>query len=119
MLGDLYWQTGLAQPAIAQYVKVVELAIKPEDLEDRTEAQFSLGEIYAVTKDLPQAISWYSQAKDGYVSLGDSQRVRFLEGQIQTLQSATISKSKKVPKLRIARDAFRQAFECIPISKNA
>ena len=119
MLGDLYWQIGLAQPAIAQYLKVIEFAAKPEELEDRTEAQFSLGEIYAATKDVPQAVRWYSQAKDGYGSLGDSQRVRFLEGQIQTLQSATISKSKKVPKLRIARDAFRQAFECIPISKNA
>ena len=94
MLGDLYWQIGLAQPAIAQYLKAIELATKPEELEDRTEAQFSLGEIYAATKDLPQAVRWYSQAKEGYGSLSDPQRVRFLESQIQTLQSADDPKLK-------------------------
>jgi hypothetical protein len=92
MLGDVYWQIGLARLATEQYLKVVELATAPENLEDRTEAQFGLGEIYAATQDLPQAIRWYSQAKDGYAALGDPQRVQFLAQQIETLKSTSNSK---------------------------
>jgi tetratricopeptide (TPR) repeat protein len=94
MLGDVYWQTGLAQLASRQYLKAIELAKTPEDLEDQTEAQFSLGEIYAAIKDLPEAIRWYGQANDGYAALGDPQRVKFLDRQIESLRLTIDPKPK-------------------------
>ncbi|XGV94262.1 MAG: tetratricopeptide repeat protein (plasmid) [Leptolyngbya sp. BL-A-14] len=83
MLGDLYWHTGLINPAITQYLKVIELATTQEELENRTEAQSKLGEIYAATNDLLQARHWYIQAKNGYTALGDLGGVQFVERQLE------------------------------------
>ncbi|MEH2162112.1 MAG: tetratricopeptide repeat protein [Nostoc sp.] len=85
-LGDIYWQTGLAQKAVDNYLAAIKLAKSDEDLEEKILAQFALGEVYAATDDNKQAISWYSQAKDGYTLLGDSRRANFLKQQIESLQ---------------------------------
>lgn len=87
MMGNLYWQTGLVQPAIVQYRKAIELGKKPEALEDLTEAQFRLGEIYVAIGDHSQAIEWCERAKQGYALLGDIEKMKFMEQQIQTLHS--------------------------------
>lgn len=85
-LGDIYWQTGLAQKAIDNYLAAIKLTKNDEDLEEKILAQFALGEVYAATDDNKQAINWYSQAKDGYTLLGDSRRADFLKKQIESLQ---------------------------------
>ncbi|MBG1240496.1 tetratricopeptide repeat protein [Nostoc sp. NZL] len=85
-LGDIYWQTGLAQKAIDNYLAAIKLAKSDEDLEEKILAQFALGEVYTAIDDNKQAISWYSQAKDGYTLLGDSRRANFLQQQIESLQ---------------------------------
>lgn len=87
MLGDLYWQTGLVLPAIEQYHKAIAFSKKPEELENSTEAQLRLGEIYAATGDRSLAIKWYERAKEGYLLLGDVEKVKFLARQIQILHS--------------------------------
>jgi hypothetical protein len=86
-LGDLYWQSGLANLTAQNYLKALELAKSPEFLEERTLAQFGLGEVSAATDDNQQAISWYEQAKMGYIPLGDTQRADFLNRRLKTLKS--------------------------------
>jgi Tetratricopeptide repeat len=85
-LGDIYWQTGLAQKAIDNYLAAIKLAKGDEDLEEKILAQFALGEVCTAIDDNKQAINWYSQAKDGYTLLGDSRRADFLKKQIESLQ---------------------------------
>ncbi|MGH2413473.1 MAG: tetratricopeptide repeat protein [Microcystaceae cyanobacterium] len=87
LLGDLYWQSGLAHLTTQNYLKAIELAKSPEYLEEKTLAQFGLGEVYAATNDLKQAIFWYEQAKMGYVDLGDALRADFLNRRLKTLKS--------------------------------
>lgn len=84
-LGDIYWQTGLAQKATDNYLTAIELAQGSEDLEQKTLAQFNLGEVYAATNNNKQAINWYSQAKNGYALLSDNKRANFLQQQIESL----------------------------------
>ncbi|MDV2997539.1 MAG: hypothetical protein N4J56_007244 [Chroococcidiopsis sp. SAG 2025] len=84
-LANIYWQTGLAQKAADNYLTAIKLAKGSEELEQRTLAQFGLGEVYAATDNNKQAINWYSQAKNGYTLLGDSRRANFLQQQIENL----------------------------------
>ncbi|MGH7997958.1 MAG: tetratricopeptide repeat protein [Brasilonema sp.] len=84
-LGDIYWQTGLAQKAADNYLTAIKVAQGSEDLEQKTLAQFSLGEVYAATNNNKQAINWYSQAKNGYTLLSDNKRANFLQQQIESL----------------------------------
>ncbi|MFM6078781.1 MAG: tetratricopeptide repeat protein [Cuspidothrix sp.] len=85
-LGDIYWQTGLAQKAADNYLMAIKLAKDSEDLEAQTLALFALGEVYAATDDNKQAINWYSQAMNGYTLLGDTRRANFLKRQIESLK---------------------------------
>jgi hypothetical protein len=85
-LGDIYWQTGLAQKAVDNYLMAIKLAKSSEDLEAQTLGLFALGEVYAATDDIKQAIKSYSQAKNGYILLGDSRRANFLKQQIESLK---------------------------------
>lgn len=84
-LGDLYSQTGLANLATEHYLKTIKLAQTPETLEDLTLAQFGLGEISSATDHSADAKLWYSKARDGYLSLGDSQQADFLQRLIESL----------------------------------
>ena len=85
-LGDLYWQSGLANLAADHYLKAIELGKEPQDMEERTLAQYGLGEVYAATDNTNQAIRWYNQAANGYASLGYTQRADFLKQQIESLK---------------------------------
>ena len=86
LLGELYWQSGLAQIATQNYLKAIELANSPEFLEEKTLAQFGLAEVYAATDDVKQAALWYQQAKKGYIDLGDTRRANFLERRLEDLK---------------------------------
>ncbi|NCR77920.1 MAG: tetratricopeptide repeat protein [Microcystis aeruginosa K13-06] len=84
-LADLYWQIGLANLATNHYLKAIELAQIPEQLEEKTLAQFGLGEVYAALGDNNQAKIWYSKAREGYLALGDSARANFVIQLIESL----------------------------------
>ena len=85
-LGDLYWQSGLAQLAIDHYSKAVDIAKQPEELEEKTLAQLGLGEVYAAINDIPQAKRFYGQAIEGYLSLGYNERANLLKQQLENLE---------------------------------
>ena len=85
-LGDVYWQTGLANLAAQYYWKAIEQVKTREDLEQWTLAHFSLGEVYAATDNSDWALRSYNQARFGYILLGDTQRADLLEQQIESLK---------------------------------
>lgn len=88
-LGDLYWQTGLIRSSEAYYLKAIDLVQGLEDLEDWTKAQYSLGQIYAAIDDSKQALQHYSQARIGYIFLGDTRLAEVLQRQIERLKKRT------------------------------
>lgn len=81
-LGDLYWQSGLARLAESQYLRAIALTKSPADLEEKTLAEFGLGEV----NNIPQAKQWYRKALHGYLALGDTQRAAFLKQQLDNLE---------------------------------
>ena len=85
-LGDLYWQVGLVRPAEAHYLKAIDLVQGLEDLEDWTLAQYSLGQVFAAIGDPRQTLERYSQAKIGYVFLGDIHQAEVLQRRIDKLK---------------------------------
>ncbi len=89
ILGDLYWQSGLQLLAEAQYLKVVELAQEPKDLEERAKAQFSLAEMYVVLEKWEETDKWLRQAKQSYTELGDRGNATMIEEQLEELNQLT------------------------------
>ena len=85
ILGDLYWESGLQLLAEAQYLKVVELAREPKDLEERAKAQFSLAEMYVVLEKWEETDQWLRQAKQSYTELGDRDIATMIEEQLEEL----------------------------------
>jgi hypothetical protein len=88
MLGDMYWQSGLALLARDAYVQSINLASSSSvtDREERLIAQERLGDIYSAIRDPAQAMSWYSRARVNYLLLGDVQRATGLQQRILELQ---------------------------------
>jgi Tetratricopeptide repeat len=84
-LGDLYWQSGLYLMANETYRKAIELSTEPEDIEEKTLAQYGLGEINAATKQVDTAVQFYRQAKEGNAALGDARKIQFLDRLIENL----------------------------------
>ena len=85
-LGDIYWQAGLTQKATENYLMAIKLAKASEYLEEQTLALFALGEVYAATGNIKQAINSYSQAKNGYILLGDKKRVSLINQYLENLE---------------------------------
>ncbi|MHC5917299.1 MAG: tetratricopeptide repeat protein [Nostoc sp.] len=90
-LGDLYWQTGLFRLAEAHYLKAIDSVQGLEDMENWTLAQYSLGQIYAAINEPQQALVYYSQAKVGYIFLGDTRRVEVLQRRIKNLKKMAVN----------------------------
>ncbi|MGV0107563.1 Tetratricopeptide repeat protein [Nostoc sp. DSM 114160] len=90
-LGDLYWQTGLVHLAEANYFKAIDSVQGLEDMEDWTLAQYSLGQVYAAINEPKQALEHYSQARVGYIFLGDSGRVKVLQRRIEKLKKTAVN----------------------------
>jgi hypothetical protein len=85
-LADLYAQIGLVYLAESRYLEAVELAEAGENVEGLAAIQSSLGEVYYPALDnKDKAIHWLTQAKAGYETLGDTQRVGELEERISEL----------------------------------
>lgn len=90
-LGDLYWQTGLVHLAQANYLKAIDSVEGLEDMEDWTLAQYSLGQIYVAINYPKQALEHYSQARVGYIFLGDSRRADVLQRRIERLKKTAVN----------------------------
>lgn len=90
LLGDLYWQVGLKLLAEAHYLKAVNLAKSPKDLEERAAAELGLGTLYIVTKNQNEASRWLKQALAGYKVLGDKKRVSDLEQRLEILKTSLL-----------------------------
>ncbi|MEH2033524.1 MAG: tetratricopeptide repeat protein [Nostoc sp.] len=90
-LGDLYWQIGLVHLAQANYLKAIDSVQGLEDIEDWTLAQYSLGQIYAAINYPKQALEHYSQARVGYIFLGDSGRADVLQRRIERLKKTAVN----------------------------
>jgi hypothetical protein len=88
MLGDMYWQSGLALLARDAYLRSIDLAssLSVEDREERLMAQERLGDIFSALQDSSQAVSWYSRARVNYLLLGDEQRASGLQQKILAMQ---------------------------------
>ena len=86
LLGDLYWQIGLKLLAETHYLKAIDLAKSPMDLEERAAAEFGLGKLYAVTRNQSEASYWLKQALAEYKILGDIKRVSDLEQRLDRLK---------------------------------
>lgn len=86
-LGDLYWQVGLKLLAEAHYLKAIELAKSPQDLEERAAAEFGLGNLYTAIGDRSEASRWLKQAMTEYKVLGDTKRINDLERRLDRLKA--------------------------------
>lgn len=60
-------------------------------MEDQTLAEYSLGQVYAAINEPKQALEYYSQARVGYIFLGDSGRVEVLQRRIERLKKTTVN----------------------------
>jgi NTP pyrophosphatase (non-canonical NTP hydrolase) len=87
LLGDCYWQIGLTLHARDAYSQVVELAVNPEEIEDKAKAQRALGEIYITLKQFEQAVSLLKDARMAYVELEgyNSEKVSEIDGRLAEL----------------------------------
>jgi tetratricopeptide (TPR) repeat protein len=69
LLGDCYREVRLNLHAIDAYLKAVELAVTPEDIELKAEAQTALGEVYINLNEFEQAVSMLKEARMAYIVL--------------------------------------------------
>ena len=88
-LGDLYWQTGLIRLAGSAYNSAIAQVQSPEDLEEWTLAYYGLGQVYATLKDSQQLLYCLSQARTGFIFLGNQDQAEQLKRQIERLIKTT------------------------------
>jgi tetratricopeptide (TPR) repeat protein len=86
LLGDLYWQVGLASLALPYYLQTVKLASATQELAELAAAQLGLGEIYEKV-DKAKAIDNLKSALELYKKLGNQQQVIELQERIKKLSS--------------------------------
>jgi hypothetical protein len=86
-LGDLYWQTGLIQLAGKAYNNAIAQVQSPEDLEEWTLAYYGLGQVYATLKDSQQLLHCLTQARTGFLFLGNQAQAATLKRQLEALTS--------------------------------
>lgn len=84
-LGILYREVGLILWAEAGYLKAFELAASVGDIEGQAEVAVGLGDVYDALNNLQEGIRWFTQARDIYETLGDTQRARKLEEKLAEL----------------------------------
>mgnify|MGYP000030865183 CR=1 FL=1 len=87
-LGDLYWQTGLLRLAGEAYTKAIAQVQTPEDLEEWTLAYYGLSKVYVTLGDPQQTLQCLTQARIGFIFLGNQAKAKELEGQIEQLKKA-------------------------------
>ena len=83
--GELYQQSGLPRSAKDQYVKALELAKTENNLEAQAMLQTHLGEVNETLEQLKEALQAFQAAQRSYRALGDAERVKTLQQQIDDL----------------------------------
>lgn len=89
-LGDLYWQKGVTLLAENNYLKAHELASAAKDIGEQAQLEEALGELYGAIGEKQEAIRWLTQAIDSHKTLGNTQRVKQLETQIDKLKVSLV-----------------------------
>lgn len=84
-LGDLYWREGITVLAEVNYRKAVKLATDVKDVAEIAQISETLGDLYVAIGDKKEAIGWLTQARSSHKTLGNTQRVKELNKQIQQL----------------------------------
>lgn len=92
-LGELYSQVGLTLLAQRRYEEAVKLAKAAGDVAEQAEISTALGDLYLKINEEREAIDWLTQARDNYKTLGNKQRVRELDTQIEELKSVSFQSS--------------------------
>ncbi|MEQ9483314.1 tetratricopeptide repeat protein [Coleofasciculus sp. F4-SAH-05] len=81
-IGDRYfYHLALLPQAKPYYKKAIELA-QPNDIEEKTHAQYHLGRIETALGNPNQAKHWFTLALQGYQTLGYSQQIQDIEHQL-------------------------------------
>lgn len=81
-IGDRYfYHLALPPQAKPYYKKAIELA-QPNDIEEKTHAQYHLGRIETALGNHDEAMRWFSLALKGYQTLGYSEQIQELEHQL-------------------------------------
>ena len=84
-LGDLYRYVGLNLLAESRYQKAIAIATSNQDTEALAIAQAGLAEVQEMLGKRDKAIQLLQQAKTGFETLGDSERVGELDARLRTL----------------------------------
>jgi hypothetical protein len=84
-LGNLYWHTGLIARAEDAYLKALAQIQTPEDLEEWTLAYYGLAQVYTALNRSRQASQWLTQAKIGFIFLGNLAKAKELNPLIEEL----------------------------------
>lgn len=78
-LGDLYLQIRLLDLAIDHYQATLRLSQATPDQENQAAAQIGLANIAAAKGDRAEAERWLTQARQGYVALGNTEQVDLVD----------------------------------------
>ncbi len=89
-LGNLYWLTGVSLLSEINYKEAVKLAKSSQDLPELAEISSALGRLYVAIGEKGEAVKWFSQARDVYKALGNTLRVRELNGQVDLMKRSLI-----------------------------
>jgi Tetratricopeptide repeat len=92
-LGNLYWQTGLIDRAEDAYLKAIYQVQSPEDLEEWTLAYYGLAQVYIALRRSQQAAQWLTQARMGFIFLGNLDKAKELQPLIEKLTKTTANSS--------------------------
>lgn len=86
-LGNLYWQTGITLLAENKYLKADELATAAKDIPEQAEIAKALGDLYVAIGNQPEAIRWFTQARDNHKTLGNTLQIKELDREIEKLKA--------------------------------
>ncbi len=85
-MGDLYAQIGLNLQAEQAYLDALKLKEAKDNLENKTDIQAGLGEIYLRLGEDVDATHYLIEAQAGYEKLGDTEKVNEIIKKITTLK---------------------------------
>lgn len=86
LLGEVYYQSGLAELARSSFEKALMLARSLSDLEAQALTLSSLGKVEQLLGNPNEAIAYLEQAQTNYQQLGDEMEVQQLEEAIEEIR---------------------------------
>lgn len=86
LLGSIYQQIGLPELARERYLTALKLAKAENNLVAQATIQANLGEVDITLDQLKQALQWFQNAQSSYRALGDKEKVREMQQQLDDLK---------------------------------